>query len=65
VACASILAKTERDRMMCALHETFPRYCFDANKGYAAPEHLQALAEFGPCPDHRLTFRSVLPVVDC
>ena len=65
VACASILAKTERDRMMCALHESFPRYSFDANKGYGAPEHLQALTDFGPCPDHRLTFRSVLPRVDC
>lgn len=65
VACASILAKVERDRMMCDLHETFPRYNFESNKGYGAPEHLQALTEFGPCPDHRLTFRSVLPTVEC
>jgi ribonuclease HII len=65
VACASILAKVERDRMMCVLHESFPRYSFDANKGYGAPEHLQALSEYGPCPDHRLTFRSVLPAVEC
>jgi ribonuclease HII len=65
VACASILAKTERDRMMCSLHETFPAYGFNANKGYGAPRHLRALNDFGPCPDHRLTFRSVLPRVDC
>jgi len=64
VACASILAKVERDRMMCDLHESFPRYGFDSNKGYAARQHLEALTRFGPCPDHRLTFRSVLPSVE-
>lgn len=61
VACASILAKVERDHMMRALHEKHPAYGFDSNKGYGAPEHLQALTMMGPCPDHRLTFRSVLP----
>ena len=63
VACASILAKVERDRLMCRLHEKHPEYGFDCNKGYGAPEHLEALSTFGPCPDHRLTFRSVLPTV--
>lgn len=65
VACASILAKTERDRMMCELHQTFPRYGFEANKGYGAPEHLEALGMHGPCPYHRLTFKSVLPTAEC
>jgi ribonuclease HII len=61
VACASILAKVARDRLMCELHRAFPVYGFDRNKGYGAPEHLAALATFGPSPEHRLTFGSVLP----
>jgi ribonuclease HII len=61
VACASILAKVARDRLMCELHREHPVYGFDRNKGYGAPDHLQALATFGPCTEHRLTFGSVLP----
>jgi ribonuclease HII len=64
VACASILAKVERDRMMVDLDRLYPMYGFAAHKGYAAPEHLRALAEYGPSPVHRLTFRSVLPRLD-
>lgn len=63
VACASILAKVERDRLMTELDDSYPGYDFAANKGYAAPAHLEALSRIGPCPDHRLTFRSVLPAV--
>lgn len=61
VACASILAKTERDRLMIELDKFYPHYGFARHKGYAAAEHRHALAEFGPSPEHRLTFRSVLP----
>jgi ribonuclease HII len=61
IACASILAKVERDQMMSELHQRYPHYGFDSHKGYGAREHLQALGDFGPCPEHRLTFRSVLP----
>lgn len=61
VACASILAKVERDRYMAEQHELFPVYGFAAHKGYGAPEHRRALHEYGPCPLHRLTFASVLP----
>lgn len=61
VACASILAKVERDRLMTELDEVYPQYGFARHKGYAAPEHLEALATYGPSPVHRLTFRSVLP----
>jgi len=61
VACASILAKVERDRRMRELDRLYPYYGFAAHKGYAAKAHRQALAEFGPSPAHRLTFRSVLP----
>ena len=61
IACASILAKVERDRIMTELASAEPGYGFSRHKGYAAPEHLEALAERGPCPEHRLTFRSVVP----
>ena len=61
VACASILAKTERDRMMASLHRRWPQYAFDSNKGYGSQAHRDALVEHGPCPEHRLTFKSVLP----
>lgn len=64
IACASILAKVARDRMMRDLDRDYPYYGFAAHKGYGAPEHLEALREFGPCPVHRLTFRSVLPHKD-
>jgi ribonuclease HII len=61
IACASILAKVERDRMMVRLHEDYPQYGFAAHKGYGVSEHLQALETYGPCPIHRLTYRPVLP----
>jgi ribonuclease HII len=61
VACASILAKVERDRMMVELDSTYPQYGFAAHKGYSVPEHQEALREYGPCPVHRLTFKPVLP----
>lgn len=61
VACASIVAKVFRDRLMIAMDGEFPHYGFAAHKGYGAPEHLAALAERGPCREHRLTFKSVLP----
>lgn len=61
VACASILAKTERDRRLERLDLDYPHYGFVRHKGYGAPEHLAALARFGPCPEHRLSFAPVVP----
>jgi ribonuclease HII len=61
VACASIIAKVERDRLMSELDRHYPSYGFAAHKGYGVPEHLHALSTFGPCPIHRLTYRPVLP----
>lgn len=63
VACASIVAKVERDRLMSDLDREYPLYGFASHKGYGVPEHLQALATYGPCPIHRLTYRPVLPRV--
>lgn len=61
VACASILAKVARDRMMRRFDRLFPAYGFASNKGYGALEHREALRRFGPSPIHRLTFKSVVP----
>lgn len=60
VAAASVLAKCARDRLMVARHADHPWYRWDANKGYAAPEHIAGLAQRGPCALHRLSWR--LPV---
>lgn len=59
VAAASVLAKVTRDRMMVELHERWPQYDFARHKGYATPEHAAALAEHGPCPQHRFSYVNV------
>ena len=61
VACASIVAKVERDRKMVELDRDYPQYGFAAHKGYSVPEHMEALSAYGPSPVHRLTFQRVLP----
>ena len=57
IAAASILAKTYRDSFMNRLHEEFPQYGWNHNKGYATREHLQAIQKFGLTPYHRRTFK--------
>ena len=59
IAAASIVAKVTRDRMMAAYHRTYPLYNFLAHKGYGTEEHLQRLAQHGPCAIHRRTFAPV------
>jgi len=61
IACASILAKVERDRMLVELDAVYPEYGFATHKGYGAPAHLVVLAARGPSPVHRLSFAPVLP----
>lgn len=56
IAAASILAKTYRDDFMLRLHEEFPAYHWDKNKGYPAPAHRQAIRQHGTTPYHRMTF---------
>jgi ribonuclease HII len=59
IACASILAKVTRDRVMHALAGRYPNYRWERNVGYSTPAHLQLLAAHGPCVHHR---RSFMPV---
>lgn len=63
ISAASILAKVERDAQMLVLHEQYPQYGFDKHKGYPTRAHFEALAEFGPCPEHRRSFGPVRKVV--
>ena len=59
IAAASILAKVERDRIMCEWDTVFPAYGLASHKGYSTPKHLAALREFGPTPLHRQSFAPV------
>jgi ribonuclease HII len=59
IAAASVLAKVHRDRMLVELDIQFPGYGLASHKGYAAPEHLAALARLGPTPLHRRSFSPV------
>ena len=53
---ASILAKTYRDDYMDALHQDYPMYAWDRNKGYPTRAHREAIRTHGPSPHHRMTF---------
>lgn len=59
IACASILAKVCRDRLMERLAARYPVYGWERNKGYATEEHREALHQHGPSPHHRRTFQTV------
>ena len=59
ISAASILAKTERDRLMLAFDRDFPAYGFGGHKGYGTAAHADALQRLGPCPIHRTSFAPV------
>lgn len=56
VMAASILAKVYRDSKMHLLHKQYPMYGWDSNVGYGAAAHLEAIAKYGPCPLHRMSY---------
>ncbi len=56
IAAASVLAKTYRDDLMLELHENYPNYDWDSNKGYPTKKHRLAIRENGITPHHRKTF---------
>lgn len=57
IAAASILAKTYRDEYMDMIHEEFPMYNWNKNKGYPTKDHREAIKKYGPCKYHRMSFR--------
>jgi len=64
IACASIIAKVARDRVMREEHGSYPGYGFVTNKGYATREHFAALDRLGPCLLHRRSFSPVREMVE-
>lgn len=63
IAAASIIAKVTRDRLMLEIDRLYPGYGFARHKGYGTKAHLRALLEYGPCPEHRHSFRPVQEVI--
>jgi ribonuclease HII len=61
IAAASVLAKVTRDRLLVDLHQAYPEYNFAKNKGYGTAEHLKAIKQNGPCPVHRISFKTFKP----
>lgn len=57
IAAASILAKVWRDNLIASLAVQYPQYDLAANKGYPTQKHRLALKQYGPCSEHRLSFR--------
>ena len=64
IACASIIAKVNRDRMIIEMDSVYPGYGLARHKGYGTKEHLECLHRLGPCPAHRRTFRPVSEVMN-
>ena len=56
VACASILAKVTRDRLLYEYAKEYPQYSFDKHKGYGTKVHIEALKKYGSCKYHRQSF---------
>lgn len=57
IAAASVLAKTHRDEFMMRIHEAYPQYGWNSNKGYPSPIHRKAVMELGLSPYHRRSFQ--------
>ena len=62
IAAASVLAKVSRDRLMVAMDDEHPGYGFAEHKGYSTAAHTSALAQWGPCIQHRNSFINVARV---
>ena len=63
IACASIIAKVARDRLMVGFDKDYPGYGLARHKGYGTREHLECLLRLGPCPIHRQSFRPVRELI--
>jgi ribonuclease HII len=62
IAAASVIAKVIRDHLMDRLATRHPGYCWETNKGYATPEHLEAIQRLGPTRHHRFSFEPVAQI---
>lgn len=59
ISAASILAKVTRDRLMIEQSKLYPNYGFEKHKGYLTKDHLDALAKYGPCEIHRMSYKPI------
>ena len=59
IACASVVAKVTRDRILVAYDKIYPQYGFKKHKGYPTAEHRNAIRQYGFSPIHRLTYQSL------
>jgi ribonuclease HII len=64
IACASIIAKVTRDRLMIELDRTYPGYGLAQHKGYGTEKHLSCLRQLGPSPIHRHSFKPVRDIIE-
>ncbi len=63
IACASIIAKVARDRLMVGFDRIYPGYGLARHKGYGTSEHFACLSRLGPCPIHRQSFSPVKDII--
>jgi ribonuclease HII len=63
IACASIIAKVARDKLMVEFDEIYPGYGLARHKGYGTRQHFASLYRLGPCPIHRQSFRPVREIL--
>jgi ribonuclease HII len=64
IACASIIAKVARDRLMIELDRIYPGYGLAQHKGYGTEKHLSCLRQLGPSPIHRHSFKPVRDIIE-
>ena len=64
IACASIIAKVARDRLMARLADRYPGYGWEHNAGYTTRHHVRALGELGPTPHHRRTYQRIRAMLE-
>jgi ribonuclease HII len=60
IACASIIAKVERDKIMCEYAGLYPDYGFEKHKGYGTSQHQQAISRHGICDIHRKSYKPIV-----
>ncbi len=65
IACASIIAKVTRDRLMETYDNLYPNYDFKANKGYGTKKHIEAIKKYGLCDIHRRSFTKNFTRTNC
>jgi ribonuclease HII len=63
IACASIIAKVARDKLMVEFDRAYPGYGLAQHKGYGTRQHFACLSRLGPCPIHRRSFRPVRDIL--